>query len=222
MSMRRIGVLGGMYDPVHDGHLRAAIETRELLGLDEVRLVPCASPPHRSAPRVNAELRAAMIAAAVTNLDHIALDARELELPPPSYTLRTLQSLRAELPDAVFVLLLGEDAFRGFHRWHEWQAVSELAHIAVLRRPGNENIVWPDALNDWLADVEVLPERMFDGNTTGGRVAFCEITALDISSTRIRELLATGRDPRFLLPDAVLEIIRREKLYRNDGRNNAS
>lgn len=211
--MKRIGILGGMYDPVHDGHLRAAMESRELLALDEVRLVPCASPPHRAAPHVSAALRAAMIAAAVQDLEHIALDARELELPPPSYTVRTLHSLRAEMPDACFVLLLGEDAFRGFQRWHEWQSVSGLAHIAVMRRPGNENIEWPASLRAWLRDVEVAHDRLFEGNASGGRVAFCNITALDISSTRIRELLAAGRDPRFLLPDAALEIIRREKLY---------
>lgn len=211
--MKRIGILGGMYDPVHDGHLRAAMESRELLALDEVRLVPCASPPHRDAPRVSADVRAEMIAAAVADLEHIVLDARELALPAPSYTLRTLQSLRADMPDACFVLLLGEDAFRGFQRWHEWQRVSELAHIAVMRRPGNENIAWPEHLTGWLRDVEVAHEELFEGDVCGGRVAFCNITALDISSTRIRELLAAGRDPRFLLPDAVLDIIRREKLY---------
>ena len=209
----RIGILGGMYDPVHDGHLRAAIETRELLGLDEVRLVPCASPPHRAAPRVDAGLRASMIAAAVRELEHVQLDARELELPPPSYTVRTLESLRREMPDATFVLLLGEDAFRGLQRWHEWQDIPRLAHIAVLRRPGNADIVWPEPLRRWLADVEVPGAKLFDGGARNGRVATCDVPALDISSTRIRELLAAGRNPRFLLPDAVLDIIRRENLY---------
>ena len=218
----RIGILGGMYDPVHDGHLRAAIETRELLGLDEVRLVPCASPPHRVAPRVDAALRASMIAAAVRELEHVRLDARELELPPPSYTVRTLESLRSEMPDVTFVLLLGEDAFRGLQRWHEWQDIPGLAHIAVLRRPGNADIVWPEPLRHWLAGVEVPHAKLFDGDVRYGRVTTCDVPALDISSTRIRELLAAGRDPRFLLPDAVLDIIRRENLYQTDGRNNAS
>ncbi|HEX7046444.1 MAG TPA: nicotinate-nucleotide adenylyltransferase [Gammaproteobacteria bacterium] len=210
--MKRIGILGGMYNPVHDGHLRAAIEARELLGLDEVRLVPCAAPPHREAPGVSATLRAEMVAAAVAGIEFLALDARELELPPPSYTLRTLESLRAEMPDAAFVLLLGEDAFRGFDRWHEWQKVAALARIAVMRRPGNEDLELPSSLQAWLREVEVAQEKLFDGDTPA--VTFCEITALGISSTHIRGLRAANRDPRFLLPDAVLDIIERENLYK--------
>lgn len=219
MRSARIGILGGMYDPVHDGHLRAAIEARELLDLDAVRLIPCATPPHRGAPNVSAALRAEMVAAAVVGIDELQLDARELQLPPPSYTLRTLESLRAELPDARFVLLLGEDAFRGFHRWHAWREVATLADIAVLRRPDGDNnrAVWAEPLQDWLRDAECQRQDLFATATSGkpgGRVTFCDIAALDISSTRIRELLATERDPRFLLPDAVLEIIEREGLYR--------
>lgn len=210
---RRIGILGGMYNPVHDGHLRAAIEARELLALDEVRLVPCAAPPHRAAPEVPAALRAKMVEVAVAGIDFLALDARELDLPPPSYTLRTLQSMRDDFPDASFVLLLGEDAFRGFHRWHEWRRVAEAAHVAVMRRPGNEGMDWPAPLRDWLQAVQVEPAQLF-AQARAGNATFCEIAALDISSTRIRELRAANRDPRFLLPDAVLDIIRRENLYR--------
>lgn len=209
---RRVGILGGMFDPVHDGHLRAAIEARELLALDEVRLVPCASPPHRAAPVVDAALRAEMVAAAVAGVEGLLMDGRELVLPPPSYTLRTLESLRDEMPDAALVLLLGEDAFGGLHRWHEWRRVTQLAHIAVMRRPGSDGADWPEPLHAWLRESGTAPENIFkDG--AAGRVAFCPITALDISSTRIRDIVAAGRDPRFLLPDAVLEIIRREKLY---------
>lgn len=211
---RRIGVLGGMYNPVHDGHLRAAIEVRELLQLDEVRLVPCAVPPHREAPGVSARQRAAMVAAAVAELENVVLDARELVLPAPSYTLRTLQSLRSETPDAAFVLLLGEDAFRGFHRWHEWRQIPMLAHIAVMRRPESGELGLAESLLGWLREAEVEHAELFAGGKRNGNATFCDITALDISSTRIRELLAKGRDPRFLLPDAVLEIIRREGLYR--------
>ena len=211
--MRRVGILGGMYNPIHDGHLRAAIEARELLGLHEVRLVPCAQPPHRDAPAVSAERRARMVAAAVKDVAGLCLDARELELPPPSYTLRTLESLHAEGADATFVLLLGEDAFNGFHRWHAWQRVAALARIAVMRRPGSGKRVGSESLRSWLRDVEVAPKDLFSSREGEPCVAFCDITALDISSTHIRELLAAGRDPRFLLPDAVLEIIRRENLY---------
>lgn len=212
---RRIGILGGMYNPVHDGHLRAAIEARELLNLDEVRLVPCAQPPHRSAPAVSADLRAEMVSAAVVGVQGLTLDARELELPPPSYTLRTLQSLREEMPAATFVLLLGEDAFSGLDRWHEWRQIGHYAHIAVMRRPGNSDVSWNRELQDWLRSVELPVAELANSDEQAGRVAFCEIAALDISSTRIRELISARRDPRFLVPDAVLEIIAREHLYQN-------
>jgi len=218
-ATQRIGILGGMYNPVHDGHLRAAIEARELLALDAVRLVPCAEPPHRTAPGVNAALRAEMVAAAVAGMDGLELDARELRLPPPSYTLRTLQSLRAELPDAVFVLLLGEDAFSGLHRWHEWRQITSYAHIAVMRRPGSGDIRWNHELQDWLQKAELAAGSLACCNEQAGRIAFCDITALDISSTRVRELIAADRNPRFLLPDAVLDIIEREQLYRTERMN---
>lgn len=216
MNGKRIGILGGMYDPVHYGHLRAAIEVRELLGLNEVRLVPCAVPPHREAPGVSAALRSEMLAAALHGIEGLTLDARELELPAPSYTLRTLQSLRQEMPAAVFVLLLGEDAFQGLHRWHEWRTITELAHVAVLRRPGNDGKAWPEPLRDWISENECTPERLFHNDARSGCLTFCRIPALDISSTRIRDLRRARRNPRFLLPDAVLDIIEREDLYRGE------
>src|SRR5690606_8286793 len=103
---------------------------------------------------------------------------------------------------------------RGFHRWHEWQRVASLARIAVMRRPGSDDLALPASLQAWLDEVRVDATNLLDGDLPA--VTFCRITALDISSTRIRELRAAGRDPRFLLPDAVLDIIERENLYRKN------
>src|SRR5690606_1304211 len=111
MSLR-IGIMGGLFNPVHYGHLRAATEARELLALDRVHFLPCAVPPHREAPGVSAELRARMVEAALQGAQGLVLDARELALPAPSYTVRTLEDMHREMPEASFVLLLGEDAFR--------------------------------------------------------------------------------------------------------------
>jgi len=211
MSLR-IGIMGGLFNPVHYGHLRAATEARELLALDRVHFLPCAVPPHREAPGVSAELRARMVEAALQGAQGLVLDARELALPAPSYTVRTLEDMHREMPQASFVLLLGEDAFRGLPRWHQWQRIPELAHVAVLRRPGAENAPYPDALREWAAKAETAPGTLFESQAGG--LTHCKVTALDISSTRIRELLQAGRDPRYLLPDAVLDIIARENLYR--------
>jgi nicotinate-nucleotide adenylyltransferase len=107
-ASRRIGVLGGTFDPVHIGHLRGAVEVAEALGLDELRLVPSARPPHRDQPQVSAEQRLAMVRAAVEGLAPLTVDDRELARDKPSYTLDTLVSMRAELdPQDQLLLLLG-------------------------------------------------------------------------------------------------------------------
>ena len=209
---RRIGLMGGLFNPVHYGHLRAATEAREILNLDSVHLLPCAVPPHREAPGVSARLRARMVQAALEGARDLVLDERELGLPPPSYTVRTLEDMHREMPEARFVLLLGDDAFRGLSRWHQWTRILELAHIAVLTRPSEADTPYPDALRAWAAKAETEPAALF--RTAAGSLAFCKVTPLDISSTQVRTLLAEGRDPRYLLPDAVLDIIARENLYR--------
>ncbi len=110
---RRIGVLGGTFDPVHIGHLRGALEVAESLALDELRLTPSARPPHRGTPQVSAKDRLAMVKCAVAGVPPLVVDARELQRDKPSYTIDTLELMRAELaaPDQVFFLLLGWDAF---------------------------------------------------------------------------------------------------------------
>src|SRR5690606_15909888 len=121
LGARRIGLLGGTFNPVHIGHLRAALEVVEFLRLDELRLVPSARPPHRETPQVSAEQRLAMVALAVADEPALSVDDRELRRDKPSYTVDTLESLRAELAadDQVF-LLLGWDAFCGLPSWHRW------------------------------------------------------------------------------------------------------
>ena len=133
---RRIGLLGGTFNPVHNGHLRSAVEVRERLALDELRLVPSARPPHRAAPEVTAEQRLAMVQLALAGSDELQVDARELQRSSPSWTVDTLASLRAELgPQAVVFFILGWDAFCGLPGWHRWQELLELAHLVVLQRP---------------------------------------------------------------------------------------
>ena len=115
---RRIGILGGTFDPIHIGHLRGALEVAEQLQLDEVRLIPSARPPHREAPQVSAPDRLAMVALAVADSPLLQIDDRELRRDRPSYSIDTLESLRRELAvdDQVF-LLLGWDAFCGLPSW---------------------------------------------------------------------------------------------------------
>lgn len=202
--LRPLALLGGTFDPVHLGHLRAAWEASETLDAD-VRLVPLNVPPHRTAPVANPAQRLAMLQAALAGQDRLALDTRELARPGPSYTRDTLVSLRHEVGSLrPLVWLIGADAFAGLATWHRWRELFELAHFGVLTRPGHVPPFPPEL-------VEVLTGREVAGagnlcERPAGRVLRIAITPLEISATRIRTLLREGREPRWLLPDTVLAI----------------
>jgi len=156
---RRIGILGGTFDPVHIGHLRGALEVAEMFGLDELRLIPNARPPHRDTPNCSAQDRLAMVRLAVQDLPPLCVDARELERDKPSYTIDTLMSLRAELAaDDQLLLVVGWDAFCGLPTWHRWEELLDYCHILVLQRPdaGSEA---PQELRDLLAARSVPTRR---------------------------------------------------------------
>ncbi len=209
---RRIGILGGTFDPIHIGHLRAAVEVVEILGLDELKLIPSARPPHREAPQVSAAERLAMARAAVQGIEQLSVDDRELRRDCPSWTIDTLASLRSELqPADQLFLLLGWDAFCGLPGWHRWQELLQHCHLLVLQRPDADEEA-PEALRDLLAARSVADPLALDG--PGGNIAFVWQTPLAISATHIRQLLASGRSVRFLLPDSVLTYIHAHRLYR--------
>ena len=208
-----IGLLGGTFDPVHYGHLRPAVELREGLGLTELRLIPCGVPPHRGAPGAGAEQRLAMLKLAVGDEPGLRIDERELRRPGPSYMVDTLSSLRAELGETPMGLIIGMDAFLGLDRWHRWRELADLGHLLVMRRPG----VAPPArgeLADLLAARRVDEAAALRGRGGGG-VLLCEVTQLEISASRIRELVREGRSTRFLLPDPVRDYIGAAGLYRD-------
>src|SRR5690349_3461011 len=191
--MRPLAILGGTFDPVHIAHLAVAWEASELLDA-EVRLMPASVPPHRSPPIADATTRVAMLRAALSGQERLGLDTRELARGGPSYTIDTLAELRAEEGDRPIVLLLGVDAFTGLPGWHRWHALFEVAHIGVLSRPGVARD-WPAPLAEEVAARMVADPRQLHGQPAGWIVEL-EVTPLDISATRVRHLLAEGRDPR--------------------------
>lgn len=209
---KRIGMLGGTFDPVHIGHLRGALEVAALLELDELRLTPSARPPHRDTPSVSAQDRLAMVRSAVQGVSPLTVDDRELLRDRPSYTLDTLESMRAELAaeDQLF-LLLGWDAFCGLPTWHRWEELLEYCHIVVLQRPDADSES-PDAMRNLLAARAVSDPKALKG--PGGNITFVWQTPLAVSATQIRHLLASGKSVRFLVPDAVLAYIEAHGLYR--------
>lgn len=209
--MGPMGVFGGTFDPIHYGHLRTAFEMLQALRFDEVRLVPCGDPPHRGATFASAAERLRMAELAVAGQDGFTVDDRELRRNGPSYTIDTLLTLREEFSDRALGLIVGMDAFLGLPGWHRWEEILDVAHIIVAHRPG-----WkaPDIgpLGELIA--EFGTHRIEDLHTTvNGRIHIHAVTQLEISSTEIRDLVAAGRDPRFLMPDAVRHEIEKSGCY---------
>jgi nicotinate-nucleotide adenylyltransferase len=186
---RRIAVLGGTFDPVHNAHLAIARRALEALGAARVLWMPTGAPPYRPAPLASGEHRLAMLRLAIAGEPRYAIDARELAPEHSGYTVDTLASLRAELgEDAELVLLMGADQYAKRHAWRRWDQVARLARIAVFARPG------APAPADGALVVPMPP--------------------MDVSASAIRARIARGEDVSALVPPAVLAYIRAHGLYR--------
>jgi nicotinate-nucleotide adenylyltransferase len=215
-----IGILGGTFDPLHYGHLRLAQELAEGLALSEVRFIPAGLPPHRAQPFASPPQRLEMVRLGIDGNPLFSLDEREIFKMTPSYTVETLLDLRRELGAMQSLcLFMGADAFLGLTTWHRWRELFDMAHIVVAQRPGVAGIARAaatlpaellDELNRRLTNE---PEALRD--VPSGAILVHPVTALDISATQIRRELAAGRSPRYLLPDAVLDYIQTNGLYKD-------
>ncbi|HRP76672.1 MAG TPA: nicotinate-nucleotide adenylyltransferase [Rhodocyclaceae bacterium] len=215
-----LGLLGGTFDPIHVGHLRLAEEARDALQLSGVRFIPAGDPPHRDRPICSAMHRLELVRRAVIGNPAFSVDDSEILNEGKSYTVVTLERLRASLgPTRPLVLILGADAFQGLPGWHRWTELIDLAHIAIANRPGiaPHGRRWSGALSDELD--RALGERMSVDpgllrQTPAGRVVPFDMTPLAISASLVRDLVASGHSARYLLPDSVLDYIARHNLYR--------
>jgi nicotinate-nucleotide adenylyltransferase len=183
-------LFGGSFDPVHVGHLMVAEAAADALGM-RVRFVPAREQPlKRAAHAATPEQRAAMLEAAIAGNPRFRVERIELDLPTPSYTVRTLRALAQREPGNRFVLLVGGDAVRELPSWHEVEALPGLAELVAFERPGAPS-----------------PSPGLIGRTV-------EVPAFDISATGVRERVAQGRSIRYLVPDPVREYIAAHGLYR--------
>lgn len=188
----RLGVYGGTFDPPHLGHLVAAADACDALALDRVLWVPSAVHPlKRGRVATPAEVRLAMVRAAIQGDGRFAADDLELRRPGPSYTVDTLRALGEREPGAELFLLTGADILAELHRWREPDEVRRLATLVVVSREGS-------------------------APTTAAGVAALsvQVTRVDVSSTEVRRRVAAGQNIRYLVPEAVRALIRREGLYR--------
>jgi nicotinate-nucleotide adenylyltransferase len=199
---RRIGLLGGTFDPVHNAHVALACIALDTLALDELRWVPAGDPWQKTRHITDDVHRIAMLKLAMAGEPRFVLERCEIDRPGPSYTLETVHDLRRREPDAFWFLVLGQDQLANLHTWHGWQELLSLVTLAVAARPGAPPLV--DAQVQAHA-YQVLP-----------------LPSMDIEATTIRERVARGEAVDHLLPPAVAHYIRQHGLYLPDGASSGS
>jgi nicotinate-nucleotide adenylyltransferase len=204
-----------MFDPIHFGHLRTAHELHELLGLESVAFVPAGDPPHRAAPLADAATRLAMVQAATADDPRFLVDDRELRRRGPSYTVLTLEELRAERGGQPLVLIMGMDTYAGIERWHRAGDLLSLAHVVVALRPRAS--LPHEGLAARLLQERRAPDVASLAARPAGFVYLCDNTQLDLSSSAVRAVVAAGRDPRYLMPEAARRIILATGSYARPG-----
>ena len=204
-----IGIFGGTFDPIHNGHLRSALEVLQQFDLDHIRLIPSARPPHREQPQATPEQRVMMLHLAIKNSTQFVVDDRELKREGASYTIDTLKSLRQEMPDTARYLILGSDAFSGLSTWHQWEKLLDLSHIIVMQRASQPLSLSAD-MDRWFQARKGSAE---DSALLVGKIWSVTLTQLNISATAIRSDITQGQPPAFLTPDPVVSFIEQLALY---------
>ena len=209
-----IGVYGGTFDPIHFGHLRPALDVMQGLGLEQIRFIPCGQPPHRQPPVADAAQRLEMVKLAVQDQAGFVTDDRELNRPGLSYMVDTLHSLKQEMSEKSFCLIIGMDAFCSFDQWKNWQEILLLVNLVVIHRPNAEfdETQTSEALCSCLSQSRVNDVTELKA-ATSGKILFYPVTQLDISSTQIRESIKQGKDVHYLMPESIVEYIQQHRIY---------
>ena len=204
-----IGILGGTFDPIHNGHLHIATQAHARLSLRQVRFMPCALPVHRNQPHASAAQRCDMIELALEGQADFVVETVEVDRKGPSYTVDSLRELRRR-GDTSLLLLLGSDAFNGFGDWKQPRQILELASMLICARPGIETV--NSLFAEYRVDsVEALRRR------PAGAILQLEVDAPDCSSSEVRAALVAGDIPRRWLHPAVADYIQIHDLYRSTG-----
>ena len=208
----RIGIMGGMFDPVHIGHIKVAVAAQKALQLNQVRLVPCGIPNHRDLSLCSSLQRLDMLQLAVREYPQLVVDDRELNRPGTSFTYDTVLSLREEFPESGLFFILGIDAFSSLHRWHRWRELFELCHFVVIERPGFA-VEFPDELAAQVRQRSVADNaEVFDKQS--GLIFDMEGLDSPVSSSMVRDHVANDYSLEHLLDPAVASYLKRHQLYR--------
>lgn len=192
--MSRVGILGGTFDPVHNGHLRLAEEAEQRLSLDKIYFIPAAVPPHKQGHITTYQKRRHWLEQVIAGHDHWEISDLEQQRGGKSYTYDTLMELRRRASEDVFYFLTGADSLEALTTWHRWQDILELCYFVVTTRPGHP--------------LMMAPEIAAENKKHQKGIIQLEIAALPISSTEIRQLVAEGGALEPLVPSEIIEEVR--------------
>jgi nicotinate-nucleotide adenylyltransferase len=206
-----LAVLGGLFDPIHKGHLSAALFALEFLSVQRLKMIPCYLPNHKVVPATQSEHRLAMLKLATASYPQIEIDQIELERDQVSYSVDTLTELKKR--HSVLVFVLGVDSFNSLPQWHDWQKILELSHLLVLPRHGST------LADETLRAVDIEHRQVHTGEqmlvNTSGKIIFCENFDYDVASSEIRKKITRGDDVSAALDAKVVQYINDNCLYQN-------
>ena len=217
MNRRSIAVLGGSFDPVHNGHVALGSYFAKLLVPDELRVIPAGQPWQKNSLQTAPAHRVAMVRRAFDGLAvPVTVDEQEIRRDSATYTIDTLRAIRTELgPDASIAFLIGADQLQQLHTWKEWQRLFDHAHICAASRPGFaiDAAHMPAEVSREFARRAATPEQI--RNTPHGLTCLATNLSVDISATQIRNAFEHGECASSLIPPGVLDYIKQHHLYQN-------
>lgn len=205
---RRIGIMGGTFDPIHHGHLVAGSEVADLFHLDEVVFVPTGQPWQKKDKHVSpAEDRYLMTVIATASNPRFQVSRVDIDRGGDTFTIDTLADMQREYPDAELFFITGADALSKIVTWRDWESMFDLAHFVGVTRPG---YTLPGIGDGEDADATLAP---LQSEVDAGRLSLVEIPAMSISSTDCRDRAAQGRPVWYLVPDGVVQYIAKHRMY---------
>ena len=212
VSNMSVALFGGTFNPIHFGHLNLASHLVDYLQLETLRLIPCASPPHRETPDVSAEQRMAMVQLAAAEQPAIIADDLELKRPTTSYSIDTIEQVRKDIgAQTPLFFCLGTDALLSIDSWHRWNELLQNCHLVVCSRP-NYQLPGDGALANWIK--QHLCENLSKiKKHPHGYIHPCKIPLLDISSTAIRDSIKCGKNIDQMTTESVVNYIKQHSLY---------
>ncbi|HHF7343966.1 TPA: nicotinate-nucleotide adenylyltransferase [Legionella feeleii] len=212
--MHNLIIYGGTFDPIHNGHIKTAINVQNHFNFEQFIFLPCKIPVLKKEAAATAKQRIDMLELALKNLDqNFEINLSEINRESPSYMVHTLQNFRLELGGKLpITLLLGTDSFNQLPQWHNWQQLLTLANLLVIKRCGSDKVVMPEKIKKLLEQHETFDSKTLM-KSPHGLIYFYDAGSFNISSSQIRKLLSEGKDLSTYLPEEVANYIKENQLY---------